>query len=64
MGAFDKVIGCEHIKGELLQVCDMIRIGSPMRMKRIRIQRKKLDGSLGKNNYCSLIKMITGLREI
>lgn len=25
MGAFDKVIGYEHIKGELLQVCDMIR---------------------------------------
>lgn len=25
MGAFDKVIGYEHIKDELLQVCDMIR---------------------------------------
>ena len=25
MGAFDKVIGYEHIKGELLQVCDMVR---------------------------------------
>ena len=25
MGAFDKVIGYEHIKSELLQVCDMLK---------------------------------------